>query len=100
MSLVAAAVYALALFLPSLATGSGLDAQQVRTAAALLTAYFAVVAALQLIASVGLTLGQGWARGTATVVCIAWCLTCVGVLVALPVLNALWRRTPTAKLEP
>jgi energy-coupling factor transporter transmembrane protein EcfT len=95
LSLGGAAVYGLAILVPGIASGSGLDPGQVRAAASLLAVYFAGIFVIQLIASVGLTIGTGWAKAVATIVSIAWCLTCVGILVAVAVLNAIWRRSPS-----
>jgi hypothetical protein len=78
------------------ATSSGLDAATVRTGSIVLAAGFGVVCLLQSAAIGGLVRGREWGRIVATVACVMWSATCVGLPVAVLVLNALWRRKPPA----
>ena len=85
-----ALVYSVAAAFPDLAAQSG-DAGRVQTAALVVAVVAGLLCAGQLIAAVGLTVGSQWARPLATVVCVVWCLTCVGLPVALLALNSIWR---------
>lgn len=87
------AVYlALALDLvPGAALGPGADVQSVRGAAALISACTASLGLAHLAAALGLMGGRAWARTFATMVCVVWALTCVGLPVGLLGISALWR---------
>jgi hypothetical protein len=89
-----ALLYGAVLASPELAAGSGLDPAQVREGATILAAAGAGMCAVQIAALAGLLLGKRWGRPAATVACVAWALTCVGLPLSLLVLSALWRRRP------
>jgi len=93
-ALVATVYAAIALF-PT-ATSSSLDPGTVRTGSVALAAGLGVLCLLQGVAIAGLLRGREWGRVAATIACVLWCLTCVGLPVALFVLNAIWRGRPPA----
>jgi hypothetical protein len=96
-----AVVYGLAAAFPDLAAQSG-DAGKVRVAATVVALCASSLFVGQLLATIGLTAGWSWARVLATLVCVAWALTCVGLPVALLALNSIWRggRRPAAPASP
>ncbi|HSP08682.1 MAG TPA: zinc ribbon domain-containing protein [Candidatus Dormibacteraeota bacterium] len=73
---------------------TGLDASTVRTGSILIGAVLAILCALQSAAITGLVRGRDWGRVVATVACVVWSATCIGLPVAVLVLNSLWRRKP------
>jgi hypothetical protein len=75
-------------------TSSGLDAATVRTGSILLAAALGVLCVVQTAAIAGLVRGREWGRIVATVACVMWSATCIGLPVAVLVLNSLWRRKP------
>ena len=91
LALVVAVVYTSLAVSPSIAQTQGLDPTQVRTSALVFAVLAAALFAVQVVAAVGLTRGRAWARTPATIACIGWALTCVGLPVAAVVLMALWR---------
>ena len=82
--------YALALAIPNL-PAEGVDPGQLRAIAGVVAAVAGSLFVAQLITSVGLTLGRPWARSMATLICVAWALTCVGLPLSVLALNAIWR---------
>ena len=80
--------------------GPGGDEARVRLPAAVIALCSVSLFAGQLAAAVGLTGGRPWARVLATLVCVAWCLTCVGLPLGLLALNAIWRSPPPAADSP
>lgn len=56
--------------------------------------YGTVLAGLQIAALAGLTSSRDWGRIAATLACLLWCLTGIGLVVAFPVLYFLWRPQP------
>ena len=70
---------------------AGGDAASVQGAAALVAACAASLCLAHLAAALGLMSGRAWARTLATMVCVVWALTCVGLPVGLLGINALWR---------
>jgi hypothetical protein len=46
---------------------------------------------LQVTAVVGLARDRAWGQMAATLACVVWALTCIGLPIALLGLNALWR---------
>ncbi|HEY7200866.1 MAG TPA: hypothetical protein VIC57_11660, partial [Candidatus Dormibacteraeota bacterium] len=77
--------------LPGDALGAGTDVQSVRGAAALISACTASLGLAHVAAAIGLMGGRAWARTFATMVCVVWALTCVGLPVGLLGISALWR---------
>ena len=75
---------------------SGLDPSTVRTGSVLIGAVLAILCILQSTAIAGLVRGRDWGRIVATVACVMWSATCIGLPVAVLVLNSLWRRKPPA----
>jgi hypothetical protein len=75
----------------------GVDPRQLRAVAGVVAAVAGCLFVAQLITSVGLTLGRSWARGWATLVCVAWALTCIGLPLSVLVLNAIWRPVRPAR---
>lgn len=73
---------------------SGLDASTVRTASILIAAALGILCLLQSAAIAGLVRARDWGRIVATVACVMWSATCIGLPVAVLVLNSLWRRKP------
>ena len=47
-------------------------------------------------ALLGVARGQGWGKGVGTVVGVAWCLTCVGAVLGIPLLISLWSKPQPA----
>ncbi len=79
---------------PQLFSTNPQDAQLERIGAAVVIAYGAVLLVLQVAALSGLATGRDWGRLLATLACLLWCLTGVGLLVAFPILYTLWRPQP------
>jgi hypothetical protein len=73
-------------------TSSGLDPKTVRTGSIMLAAALGILCVLQSAAIAGLVRGREWGRIVATVACVMWSATCIGLPVAVLVLNSLWRR--------
>jgi serine/threonine-protein kinase len=48
--------------------------------------------ALHAVALFGVARGQSWGKGVGTVVAVAWCLTCVGAALGIPLLISLWSK--------
>ena len=82
--------YAVAVADPSL-PAQGVDPGQLRTVAGVVALLAGCLFAAQLVTSVGLTLGRPWARSMATLVCVAWALTCLGLPLSVFALSAIWR---------
>ncbi len=76
--------------------GSTVDPAQVRPASAVVAACAGSLGAAHAIAALGLMGGRAWARTFATLVCVVWALTCVGLPVGLLGIAALWRPRRTA----
>lgn len=76
------------------AASSGLSVATVRTGSIILAAVLGVLCLLQSAAMAGLVRGREWGRVVATVACVMWSATCIGLPVAVLVLNSLWRRKP------
>jgi len=85
-----ALAYTLVLLIPDL-PAEGVDPGQLRSVAGIVAAAAASLFVAQLIPSVGLTLGRSWARAMATLICVAWALTCLGLPLSVLALNAIWR---------
>jgi ABC-type glycerol-3-phosphate transport system permease component len=93
LSFAMAALYTVVARAPNLAGQPG-DVGQLRLAATIFALCFASLFVGHVLAAVGLTVGWSWARLLATLVCVVWCLTCVGLPLGLLVLNAIWRGRP------
>ena len=76
------------------AASSGLSTATVRTGSIILAAVLGILCVMQSAALAGLVRGRAWGRVVATVACVMWSATCIGLPVAVLVLNSLWRRTP------
>jgi hypothetical protein len=99
LSAVLSVLYAVIAIDPT-AASSSMDPSVVRTGSVVLALILAIVCMLQIAAIVGLILGREWGRVLATIVCVAWSLTCVGLPVAVLVLNSIWRRRPPTTTAP
>ena len=97
-ALVATTYSAIALF-PS-AASSNLDPSTLRTGSMILGAAVGLLCILQSVAIAGLVRGREWGRAVATAACVVWSITCVGLPVAILVLNALWRPSPPKAAAP
>lgn len=88
--------------IPPAAVGVGSDVEAVRGASTLLAPCAASLAVAHAAAAIGLMAGRPWARPFATLVCVVWALTCVGLPVALLAIGSLWRgaRRPAARPLP
>jgi hypothetical protein len=89
-------VYAVVAIDPSSAAGTNIDHGLLRAAAVSLAVALAALCGLQVAAVAGLIGDREWGRVTATVACVAWALTCVGLPVSILVLNSIGRRRPPA----
>jgi hypothetical protein len=49
---------------------------------------------LQGVALFAIAQGHSWGKGIATAVAVGWCLTCIGAVLGIPLLIALWSRPP------
>lgn len=72
-------------------TTSNLDPATLRTGSAILAAAMGVLCILEAAAIAGLVRGRNWGRIAATIVCVAWSITCVGIPISILVLNSIWR---------
>jgi hypothetical protein len=91
VALLLAAVYASIAATPKLPELSAADPGQVRTSAILIAAWAAALFGAQVVAAFGLVRRRDWALLPATLACVLWALTCVGLPVAIAVLAGLWR---------
>ncbi len=92
-----ALAYAVVLAAPDLpAAQAGVNPPELRVGAAVITVLATALFILQVVATIGLLRRRRWARLTATVACVAWALTCVGIPFSVLALNALWR-SPAAE---
>lgn len=99
LSALVALLYAAALAAPDLggaAAGNGVSVPELRVGSAIVTLLAAAMFVLQLVATIGLLRRRRWGRAAATVACVAWALTCVGIPFSILALNALWR-TPSGR---
>src|SRR5262249_48838500 len=74
--------------------GTGQDPASLRGAAALIAVCAASLSAAHVAAAIGLMALRPWARTFATMVCVVWTLSCVGMPVGLLGISALWRARP------
>ena len=93
LAFLVAALYIGIAAVPGLPAGAppGLDETQLRLTSLAIGLLAVAFFALQLVAVVGLARGRSWAQMPATLACVVWALTCVGLPLALLGLNALWR---------
>jgi hypothetical protein len=76
--------------------GPSVDPAQVRPLSAVLAAGAGSLGAAHAVAALGLMGDRVWARTFATLVCVVWALSCVGLPVGMLGIAALWRpRRPT-----
>jgi hypothetical protein len=87
-----AIVYTAIALMPGLTAPAGVDPDRLRLSAVVLAIVGSLLSALQLVALVGLALGRDWGRVLATIACVAWALTCIGLPVSLLVISSLWAR--------
>ena len=97
LTLLVAALYTAIAVTPGAASAPGLDPAQVGQTALVAAAAAAALFGLQVVAAIGLTAGREWGRVVATLACVGWALTCIGLPVAALVLARLWRSGPTAR---
>jgi hypothetical protein len=86
-----ALVYSIIALTPDL-PAAGMDPERLRLSAIALAVLGALVFVLQVAALVGLAQGRDWGRVVATVACVGWALTCIGLPVSLAVISSLWGR--------
>jgi hypothetical protein len=77
--------------LPAGGIPTGTDPGTLRSTTAMLAAAAASVFVAHLVAALGLMGGRPWSRPFATLVCVTWGLTCVGLPLGLLAVGALWR---------
>jgi hypothetical protein len=99
LSAIATVLYAVVAIAPAGASTT-LDPAVVRTGSVVLAVSLGILCALQIAAIVGLVRGGEWGRVLATIACVAWSITCVGLPVAVLVLNSIWRRKPAPATAP
>jgi hypothetical protein len=76
---------------PARDVASGYDPQTLRQVAAVVAIGALCVCAFQVASAIGLVAGHPWARPLATLVCLAWFLTLVGIPLGLAAIVSLWR---------
>jgi hypothetical protein len=91
---VGALLYAVLVVDPSPVPNSTMDAGSVRVAAAAIALALVALCGLQVAALIGLILDREWGRVAATIACVVWSLTCVGLPLSVLLLNSIWRRKP------
>jgi hypothetical protein len=91
LTAVVAVLYA-AIAMDPTAASSGLDAATVRTGSTVLAVVLGILCVVQSVAIAGLVRGRAWGRIAATLACVLWSATCIGLPVAAFVLSSLWRR--------
>ncbi|HEX6488143.1 MAG TPA: hypothetical protein VF137_04600 [Candidatus Dormibacteraeota bacterium] len=87
-------VYSVLLAQPQLLSTNQQEAQLETLLAWVLVVYAAALLVLQVLALAGLAGGREWGRLVATLACLLWCLTGLGLLVSFPILYNLWRPQP------
>jgi hypothetical protein len=95
LSAVLSVLYAVVAIDPTGASTT-MDPAVVRTGSLVLAVSLGILSGLQIAAIVGLVRGGEWGRVLATIACVAWSFTCVGIPVAALVLNSIWRRKRAA----
>lgn len=93
LSLLITAAYAAIAVSPALAGLAG-DPGRVRASALVIAVWSAALFGAQSVAATGLLRRREWAMVPATLACVGWALTCIGLPVAVFVLAALWSRKP------
>jgi hypothetical protein len=91
---VGALLYGVLVVDPTPVPNSTMDAATLRLAAAAIALALVALCGLQVAAFIGLVLDREWGRVAATIACVVWCLTCIGLPVSVLVLNSIWRRKP------
>lgn len=77
--------------IPQASLGGAADTGSLRGTAAVIAAGAVSLAAAHAVAALGLMANRGWSRTFATLVCVVWALTCVGLPLGLLAINAMWR---------
>jgi hypothetical protein len=88
----AAVVYGVIAIDPATPGTGGIDAASVRSLSAAFAIGLLGLAVLHGAAFVGLMREREWGRVAATIACVLWALTCIGLPVGLLALNAIWKR--------
>ena len=73
------------------AVGAAGDVGSLRVAASVIAVCAGSLAVAHAVAGFGLATNRPWARTFATLVCVVWALTCVGMPVGLLAISAMWR---------
>jgi hypothetical protein len=98
LSAAGAVVYAAVAIDPAAGATTTLDPATIRAGSLVLAVALAAGCVVQAAAIAGLVRGRDWGRIVATVACVLWSLTCIGLPVAVLVLNSLWRRRASPAL--
>lgn len=77
--------------IPQASLGGAADTGSLRGTAALIAACAVSLAAAHAVAGLGLMANRPWSRTFATLVCVVWALSCVGLPLGLFAINAMWR---------
>lgn len=99
-TLLVALTYGLVVILPEVSGQAAGDQTRIRLAAAVVTVLALALSGAQLTAAIGLTGGRSWGRVLGTLVCIIWCLTCIGLPFGLLALNSIWRSAGASRPAP
>lgn len=78
--------------IPRAALGGAPDTGSLQAAAGLIAVCAASLSVAHGAAALGLMGSRSWSRTFATMVCVVWALTCVGLPLGLLGISALWRR--------
>jgi|SRR5262252_3298401 len=73
------------------AVGGGVDVSTLRGTASVIAVCAGSLASAHAVAAFGLGTKRPWARQFATLVCVVWLLSCIGLPVGLLAINSLWR---------
>jgi hypothetical protein len=84
-----AVIYSVIAFTPDL-PAAGMDPQRLRLSAVALAVIGFAVFAIQVAVLIGLAQGREWGRVLATIACVGWGLTCIGLPLSLAVISSLW----------
>ena len=73
------------------AVGARGDVRALRVTASVIAVCAGSLAVAHAVAGFGLAVSRPWARTFATLVCVVWALTCVGMPIGLLAISAMWR---------